>query len=1623
MQNSRFSFFRLSAVTLSLGLAACGTSGGGGITGGGDVDAAAEPQPGRDATVLGDGAVNPTPDAAVAPTPDASVAPTPDAAPPTPDAAAPTPDAEAPTPDAAVPVCTDDERRCNGNVLEVCAANAWRELSSCPGGSRCESGECIDDSCMPDCNRKVCGDDGCGGNCGVCGAGTECVDGRCDAVVAACGDGACNGGETCQTCVADCGVCCGDGLCRRDQGETCDSCRSDCGCAGDEVCSADGRCVVACQPACDGRACGSNGCGGTCGVCPDDQICNANGACVVIPANCGDGACNNGEDCATCPGDCGACCGDDACTAGHGEDCTTCPADCGCPAGDVCDPAARDCVAACVPDCNGRQCGDDGCGGLCGRCAGGQLCDDTGACVNICQPNCVGRACGPDGCGGACGACGPGSHCDNLGQCALDCVPDCNGRNCGDDACNGSCGNCAPANHCSPNGVCVPDCVPDCAGKTCGSDGCGGTCGQCDAGEFCDVDSTCGPLCIPACQDKECGSNNCGGTCGECGANEECDPRGRCIPLCTPDCTGLDCGDDGCGGSCGDCAADSHCDAAQQCVLNCVPQCAGLQCGDDGCGGSCGGCLPGSACFGGVCERQFGCNCGPGERCLDGICRDPGLLCSVDNANGLCPNGQDCFAGQCVDAGAGCSPANPVGLCPAGQLCRNGACADIDQAALCDDRNPCTADVFDAVRNRCAHNPTNGAACSDGNACTDDVCRADVCTSTPRQGCVAPPVIDPYTSPTNVNLVNLAGTKPAGSSVEINGQVAVPESPDLRWTVRLNLVPGENVFNIRSLDHGIASELITVRIVYDNGLPVTSISPNGGVFLSGLSVTVACNESATVYYTTDGSTPDQYSDSFQSARTFRIFDDTTIKVRARDPAGNWEAAPVSASFTITGHGNRWQDLEVLPESLSLLAGTNIGSKLVVAGGTDGNAPQAGAYMYDVTTDAWTNLPALNIPRTQAEMVAVGGSVYILGGENEGIPLNQVQRIGVAPVGAAWENRQPMPTTRFGLMAAVSGTRIFAMGGKTNGGTVLTTVEVFDANANTWTNNVAQLPRARFAGRAVFYNNRIYVMGGENEAGRPLAEMDIYDINANAWSVGPALPTPRSFPVASLLQNPNIINGTHNGIVVAGGRLADGSITPIVEEWVAETNTWYERTPMPDARFAAAGGWVNQAGPVDGGFIGVWAIGGQGTSGLFDTLTRFSYDLDYTRRLAPLTTGRFLHGAVSLDRNIYLFGGRDFQEVLEGYIFDPETETYAAMPALPSAQNGLAAIAVNGTLYAIGGANQFGLSVPHVRVYDPADRTWTDKRPMSVARSEAAVTRVGSDIYVIGGENNGALQTVEIYDTVANTWRNGPLLPEARKGAMATSMDNVVYVFGGVDSAGAERNTTLRLVNGAWAVTAGASFTGSYGSAFPTSDNRITLLGGRRAGAISNTILRLDTGTNTFARQWLANTQFALALDRAGGTMHNGEIYLLGGNAGVNPLGPSGSTQVQKFNNQCFNGVLDPGEGQGANMADVGGLCGTIEGCAVLGDPQAAALARCRADGFTCDVVRQSVRGYRAPAGAGSDCNAADTWRFYCFANGDGATCGTNPNGQTPCVLGEIHGGHSNGCSCNINAPLAGTWCQ
>ncbi|MFT7622096.1 MAG: hypothetical protein ACI9WU_001263, partial [Myxococcota bacterium] len=278
--------------------------------------------------------------------------------------------------------------------------------------------------------------------------------------------------------------------------------------------------------------------------------------------------------------------------------------------------------AACVPECTGLECGDDGCGGSCGTCDAGPLAAcDAGTCE--CTPDCNGKNCGPDGCGGICGTCAPGNNCDTG-----VCQPPTPGDTCivpfdvgalpfsdngdsttfagdygyGPGVCPGETGSGGAGSNDTVYGF-TPTATANYTIELVGFDAalyvvtdCGDIDNTCVAGEentisapeSMDIELTAGTTyfiivdgygnssnqsgaytltvdasCVPSCTGLECGDDGCGGSCGTCdGALALC-TAGICE--CTADCTGKTCGEDGCGGSCGTCSAVEGCNPAGTC--------------------------------------------------------------------------------------------------------------------------------------------------------------------------------------------------------------------------------------------------------------------------------------------------------------------------------------------------------------------------------------------------------------------------------------------------------------------------------------------------------------------------------------------------------------------------------------------------------------------------------------------------------------------------------------------------------------------------------------------------------------------------------------------------------------------------------------------------------------------------------------------------------------------------------------------------------------------------------------------------------------------------------------------------------------------------------------------------
>jgi len=181
-------------------------------------------------------------------------------------------------------VCEPDTIWCDGEVYKVCAENGKSvkyEEDCAAKGQHCFNGACIDTKCEPDSvfceddfTAAVCSADGMDSTPTLCAGEHYCEDGSCFPWM-------------CAPAVA---------YCENDVAKLCDakgsSVVNEVNCAAAGKLCAGGQCVD-CQPQCDGKECGDNGCGGECGSCDDLDACTDD--------SCGAGICEHAQipDCCT----------------------------------------------------------------------------------------------------------------------------------------------------------------------------------------------------------------------------------------------------------------------------------------------------------------------------------------------------------------------------------------------------------------------------------------------------------------------------------------------------------------------------------------------------------------------------------------------------------------------------------------------------------------------------------------------------------------------------------------------------------------------------------------------------------------------------------------------------------------------------------------------------------------------------------------------------------------------------------------------------------------------------------------------------------------------------------------------------------------------------------------------------------------------------------------------------------------------------------------------------------------------------------------------------------------------------------------------------------------------------
>lgn len=119
-------------------------------------------------------------------------------------------------------------------------------------------------------------------------------------------------------------------------------------------------------------------------------------------------------------------------------------------------------------------------------------------------------------------------------------------------------------------------------------------------------------------------------------------------------------------------------------------------------------------------------------------------------------------------------------------------------------------------------------------------------------------------------------------------------------------------------------------------------------------------------------------------------------------------------------------------------------------------------------------------------------------------------------------------------------------------------------------------------------------------------------------------------------------------------------------------------------------------------------------------------------------------------------------------------------AMPTARQGMAAAALNDTIYIMGGA-QFGHNALNVvEAYVANQDTWLiNIAPLTYPRTAAAAASFEGKIYIFGGRDHSQLVSqVEVYDPTTNQWSMISQLPTPREGLAAAVMDSSIWLIAG-----------------------------------------------------------------------------------------------------------------------------------------------------------------------------------------------------------------------------------------------------
>ncbi|WP_406841648.1 carboxypeptidase regulatory-like domain-containing protein (plasmid) [Streptomyces sp. AHU1] len=326
----------------------------------------------------------------------------------------------------------------------------------------------------------------------------------------------------------------------------------------------------------------------------------------------------------------------------------------------------------------------------------------------------------------------------------------------------------------------------------------------------------------------------------------------------------------------------------------------------------------------------------------------------------------------------------------------------------------------------------------------------------------------------------------------------------------------------------------------------------------------------------------------------------------------------------------------------------------------------------------------------------------------------------------------------------------------NTGTARTTVRIgertgtapgTDTPGTAW-RELPDLPVAVMDNVVENHQGKLFSALGTTDGDTPIADLYIYDPSTASWSHGASAPEPRQATAHGFI-------GDH--LYTVGGWAQDEAVSRTLQVYDAAHNAWTKGPDIPQGHYGASGAVLNGR---------LYVIGGCTNTDctknvyVFDpTSHTWSRAADYPQTISWTSCG-------VISGKLYCAGGtHDYVETGAAYVYNPASDSWQTIADMPTGLSTAVYASANGQLLISGGFKRVGVNsvlTGEGYAYDPDKNTWS-----ALPDAPDAVYRGGGapGLYRVGGSNQARfpipVATTDLLPGYDQTESDVPWLSENR----------------------------------------------------------------------------------------------------------------------------------------------------------------------------------------------------------------------------------------------------------------------